>query len=45
MEACESKHQNIVKRRSKHGKHGLKHKACRSRQITYKQAWKNMDLN
>ena len=38
MEACGSNIKNIGKRRSKH-------KACRSRQITYKQAWKNMDLN
>ena len=35
---------NIGKRRSKHGKRGIKHKARRSRKITYKQAWKNMGL-
>ena len=45
MEACGSNIKNIGKRRSKHKKHGIKHKACRSRKITYKQAWKNMDLN
>ena len=36
---------NIGKKRSKHRKHGIKHKACRSRQLTHKQAWKTIDLN